>query len=576
MTNFKLSSKHFDLIVIGSGGAGLMAAICAAKNGVKNIAIISKVVPTSSHTVAAKGGINAALGNSHNDDWRWHAFDTIKGSDYLADEDAVEILCQNAPQAIIELEKMGVVFSRDENGRIAQRAYGGQTINYGKGGLARRACYSKDKTGQTLLHTLYSQAQRLNIEFFSEFFVTDLLIKDKKCLGAIALNLNEGELYSFAANHTIIATGGYSQIYRNTTSSLICTGDGTALLFKENLPLMDMEFVQFHPSGIAGRGFLISEAARGEGAYLVNGLGERFMKNYSPQMMELASRDVISRAIAREIIEGRGAGANKDHILLDMRHLSDEILFGKLPGVVEIAKNFAKIDVKKDLLPIAPTAHYTMGGIPTNINCQVLDFENQIIDGMYAAGEAACVSVHGANRLGCNSLLDLIIFGQIAGNFIAKQNNNFNQNEFDKLAVSKITKLTKILQKNNSSSLTLGQIKAKLQNINEKYLGVFRAEKSIELALNELQSLFVEFQNYSLTNKNLIFNEELIAYFEIENLFLNSKATAYSALMRKESRGAHYCVDYPERDDDNWQKHSLVALDENGQLNYKTSPRRIL
>lgn len=576
MENFELTRKHFDLIIIGSGGAGLMAAIAAADAGVKNIAVISKVIPTNSHTVAAKGGINAALGNVAADHWKWHAFDTIKGSDYLADADAVDLLCQGAASAIIELEKMGVVFSRDADGKIAQRAYGGQTTDYGNGGIAYRACYSKDKTGQTILHTLYSEALKRNIKFFSEFFVTDLLIENidnlqpqKQCYGCLAIDLNEGKLVVFESAVNIIATGGYSQIYRNTTSSLICTGDGGGLIFKEGLPLQDMEFVQFHPTGIANQGFLISEAARGEGAYLLNGDGERFMKNYAPKMMELSSRDIISRAIATEIIAGRGCGAAKNYINLDLRHLSEETLNKKLPGIVEIAKNFAKVDVCKDFIPIAPTAHYTMGGVPTNIDCVVLDFDNKEVEGLMAVGEAACVSVHGANRLGCNSLLDLIIFGKIAGKKSAEKINLFNQKNISakpnfaiKIAEKKNLELQKLLERkfDFAQEKTIYQIKTEIQNINEKYLGVFRSQKFLELAMADIERLYEVFKNLSIKNKTLLWNEELVGYFELNNIFLNSFAAVYSALRREESRGAHYRDDFSAKNDAKWMKHSLVRI----------------
>ncbi len=575
MVNFELTSKQFDLIIIGSGGAGLMAAISAFDAGVKNIAIISKVIPTNSHTVAAKGGINAALGNVIEDDWKWHVFDTIKGSDYLADSDAVELLCKGAAPAIIELEKMGVVFSRDENGKIAQRAYGGQTTDFGKGQIAYRACYSKDKTGQTILHTLYNEALLRDIKFFSEFFVTDLLIDNEGCHGCLAIDLNEGALAVFSSSATIIASGGYSQIYRNTTSSLICTGDGSALVFKEGLPLQDMEFVQFHPTGIAKQGFLITEAARGEGAYLLNSQGERFMKNYAPKMMELSSRDIISRAIATEIIEGRGCGEAKNYIDLDLRHLSEETLAGKLPGVVEIAKNFAKVDVRKSAIPIAPTAHYVMGGIPTNIDCEVLNFSNDIVSGLMAVGETACVSVHGANRLGCNSLLDLIIFGKISGKKVAQKISNSRKINLDKamkIANVRLIDLKNILtKKSENKTVSLNEIKINLQNINEKYLGVFRNQNLLEHGLLSLKGLLIIFKDYELRSKNLLWNDELTAYFELENLFLNSFAAIFCALKRTESRGAHYREDFPSRDDENWKKHSLVMIDKNNdELCFKT------
>ena len=567
--------KKFQAIIIGSGGAGLMSAISAHDCGLTDIAIISKVLPTYSHTVSAKGGINASLGNSNDDDWKFHAYDTLKGGDYLADVDAVEILCRLANEAIIELEKFGVVFSRDENGKIAQRAYGGQTLNYGQSNLAKRACYSKDKTGHTIAHTLEQQALKRGINFFNEFFVIDLLCENQKIYGCLALDIVNGELVVFISQQTVLATGGYSQIYRNTTSSSICTGDGSALVFKEGLPLQDMEFVQFHPTGIWGSGFLITEAVRSEGAYLLNIKGERFMKKYAPNMMELASRDVISQAIATEIILNKNSQNNdwqdQDFVYLDMRHIDQETLKNKLPNVIEMVKNFVRKDPAKDLIAIAPSAHYVMGGVPCNIDCEV-------IEGLFAVGEVACLSVHGANRLGCNSLLDLIVFGKISGEKIALkilqsknlQNISSQQNQHqnhDKIAIkiaeNKIQKLAKIFesnQENDHQEISICILKNQLLEINEKCLGVFRNQKNLELGLQEAKEIYQKLRKIKIKNQQLIFNEELINYLEMENLILNSLAVYYSAINRTESRGAHYRDDFKNRDDQNFLAHSMVKI----------------
>lgn len=558
---FKVSKQQFDLIIIGSGAAGLMAAISAQESGIQNIAIISKVVPTSSHTVAAKGGINATLGNVTKDDWKWHAYDTIKGSDYLADVDAVEILCSQAKEAVLNLEKMGVVFSRNDDGKIAQRAYGGQVSDFGKGDVAYRACYSKDKTGRTILHSLHQQALKVGIKFFSEFFVTDLvMVEDSKCQGCVAVDLNAGEIVVLESKITIVATGGYSQIYQNTTSSLICSGDGSALVFQEGLELQDMEFVQFHPTGIAGRGFLITEAARSEGAYLLNSDGARFMKNYAPKMLELASRDIISQAMATEIHAGRGVGSNKDALYLDLRHIDEEILNNKLPGVVDLVQNFTGLDVKKDPIPVAPSAHYTMGGIPTDLDCNVISNHKEVV-GLMAVGEAACVSVHGANRLGCNSLLDLVVFGKIAGQQAAKKLSEIAFLESEGVIQQRISEIEKLfLPSGDKNDADLNELKRKLQVNNEKNLSVFRDHTLLQEGKEVLVKLFAAFNDYKISNRSLIWNEEIVAYFELKNLFLNSFATNFSAFNRLESRGAHYRSDYREADSDKFFGHSLVRI----------------
>ncbi len=571
--SFPINIKNYDIVIVGSGGSGLISAISASDNFAKSIAVISKVNPTSSHTVSAKGGINASLSNVIEDNWKWHAFDTIKGSDYLADVDAVEILCKNAESAILDLEKYGVVFSRDENGKIAQRAYGGQTTDYGNGKIAYRACYSKDKTGHTILHTLYQQAIKRNINFFLEFIVLELIIEDNKCFGCIALDLTNGEIIIFKTKIVIIATGGYSQIFQNTTSSSICTGDGLSLVLKEGLPLQDMEFIQFHPTGIYGHGFLITEAARGEGAYLLNADHERFMKRYAPKMIELASRDIISQAMAIEIKEGRGAGIKKDYLYLDMRHLDKDLIATKLPGVVDLIKNFTKLNIQQDLIPVAPSSHYTMGGIPCDLDCLV-------IDGLMAIGEASCLSVHGANRLGCNSLLDLIVFGKIAGYNAGKIVSNYqvkdkNYNDvIENLVQKKIKRFIDLFDDNNNC-LELNSLKKMLKENNENNLGVFRSEDLLKNALSKTLEIFNQFRKYRIKNKNLIWNQEIIEYFELESLLFNSIATNFSAINRRESRGSHYRFDFPQRDDNNFLAHSLVRIVDFNEIKLDFSLKKV-
>ena len=482
--NYK--SFHYDLVIIGAGGSGLMTAIEAKNKGVKRIAVISKVNPLNSHTGAAKGGINAALGNVESDDWRWHLYDTIKGSDGLADHDASEILCKNAKAAIEDLERYGVRFSRLGDGKIAQRKYGGQRLNYGKGDLAYRSCYSKDHTGKTILDSLYKKARECQIEFFNEFFIFDLLVSNGQCGGCLAYSISTGEFLCFNSNNTVIATGGFSQIYHTTTSAAICNGDGTALAFKNNLVLQDMEFTQFHPSGIAGKGFLITEAARAEGGYLVNSEGLRFMESYDPEMMELSSRDIISRAIANEISQGRGVGPLKNGVYLDLRHLKESIFTEKIPGVVEIAKNFANTDVTKSCLVIAPSAHYSMGGVSVDLDCQVVDSNDNKVVGLYAVGESSCLSVHGANRLGCNSLLELIVFGKVCANHVA--NNNINTLSFDSIATEKVEKFIKELNIhiNEGININFEDVRNEIRLINEKYLAIFRSEEKMNIGISKL------------------------------------------------------------------------------------------
>jgi len=572
-----LVNRKFDVIIIGSGGAGLMAAISCLKSGIKNIAIISKVIPTLSHTVAAKGGINAALGNKTKDDWHWHAYDTIKSGDFIADHDVVEYMCKVAPEAIYNLEKIGVAFARFDNGTIYQRPYGGQTTNFGNGGMAYRACSAKDDIGHSILHSLYGQCLKNNVTFFNEFFVTDLLVENQDiCYGAVAIDLSEGMVNIFEADVTIIASGGHSQIYQNTTSSSICTGDGGAAVLRAGLQLQDMEFVQFHPTGLYGSGLLITEAARGEGGYLINSAGQRFMEYYAPKSLDLASRDVVARAISTEIYRGYGCGKDKDYIHLVLNNLDKKLIMDKLPGVVKLVKSFVGIDVTKDPIPVVPVAHYTMGGIPTNLNCEVtycdsdLNQPEKIVSGLLAIGEAACASVHGANRLGCNSLLDIVVFGDLSGKvasgLIGKRNKV--PSEIINRAVNNIKN---ILIK--EGELDASKIKSELKRITWQFAGVFRNKTLLESGLEQVQKLHLDFASAKIKNKSLFWNNELVEHFETQNLILQSIATFASALFREESRGAHYREDFQSRDDQNWLGHSLFSFDDKN-FNLKTRPVR--
>ena len=571
-----ISIKHnFQVIIIGAGGAGLMSALSCISRGVKNVAVISKVFPTRSHTVAAKGGINAALGNISGDDWQWHCYDTIKGGDYLVDHDAAELMCKAAPQAIIDLEKMGVVFSRNADGKIDQRVYGGQKTNFGKGDLAHRACFSKDSTGHTILNTLYQQCLKKGVKFFSEFFITDLLIDNQKqCFGAVAIDLASGQINIFKSAVTILATGGYGQIYQQTTTSDICTGDGNAFLLKEGLQLQDMEFVQFHPTSLYGTGLLISEAARGEGGYMINGLGEKFMTKYAPSYGDLASRDVIARAIATEIYEGRGGGEKKDQVYLVISHLGEKKIKEKIPTVLEIVRSFSKVNPLVDPIPIAPAAHYTMGGIPTDANCQVLSNDKKV-EGLLAIGEAACASVHGANRLGCNSLLDILVFGNLSGK-VAREliEQGLSQPQNSQIIDAKLNRLAAIFaQKGDQSAAS---IKEKSKQLVEKFIGVFRNKILLEQGLKSLLELKEQLNFVEIKNKNLLWNDEIVEFIQTENLLLQSIATAYLALQREESRGAHFREDFPLRDDKNWLKHSLVSFNiDNNSFDFKTKAVRV-
>jgi succinate dehydrogenase / fumarate reductase flavoprotein subunit len=558
---YHLIHHTFDVLIIGAGGAGLRAALAASAKGA-NVAVLTKVPPTRSHTVAAQGGINAALGNRGPDDWRWHMYDTVRGSDWLGDQDAIAFMCQQAPAAIVELEHMGITFTRDSNGTIYQRAYGGQSTHYGKGELAYRACAAADRTGHAMLHTLYQQSLRAGIRFFEEFIALDLLFNvEGACAGALVWELATGDLHVFHAHAVILATGGYGQIYASTTSSSICTGDGGAMVLRAGLPLQDMEFIQFHPTGLFGTGILITEGARGEGAMLLNGIGERFMERYAPQYKDLASRDVVSRAIVQEIQEGRGCGPHKDHVLLTLAHLPAQTIEQKLPSIRDIALKFAGIDIRVSPIPVLPSVHYTMGGIPTLANSEVVAADGVGVPGLYAIGEAACNSVHGANRLGCNSLLDLIVFGKAAGE-LASGTTGGSHAALDSAILENAVAHFDALRA-ASGSLTPAVLRKQTQSVMQQHAGIVREGATLMHGLRALEMLWQQRKHSLLVrDKGLIWNNDLVEAIELDNLLLQSVATMTTAMHRTESRGAHYRSDFPVRNDADWLTHTLFVIDQ--------------
>ena len=563
-TAYPITDHVFDVVVVGAGGAGLRATVGCAQAGLRT-ACISKVFPTRSHTVAAQGGIAASLGNMSNDDWRFHMYDTVKGSDWLGDQDAIEYLVRNAPAAVYELEHWGVPFSRTEEGKIYQRPFGGMTTDFGKG-IAQRTCAAADRTGHAILHTLYGQALRNKTEFFIEYFAIDLIMsEDGRCMGVVCLKMDDGTIHRFKAAQTILATGGYGRAYFSATSAHTCTGDGNAMVLRAGLPLQDMEFVQFHPTGIYGAGCLITEGARGEGGYLTNSEGERFMERYAPSAKDLASRDVVSRSMAMEIRGGRGVGKMKDHIYLHLDHLDPAILHERLPGISESARIFAGVDVTKEPIPVLPTVHYNMGGIPTNYHGEVLKKVNgnadTVVPGLMAIGEAACVSVHGANRLGSNSLTDLVVFGRAAGLRAAElvtpgeKQAALPKGSAD-LALSRLDHF-----RNASGSTTTATLRENMQRTMQTNCAVYRTGEVLEEGQKLIHDIWRGSDDIAVTDRSLIWNSDLLETLEFDNLIIQAVVTMESALNRKESRGAQAREDYPDRDDVNWMKHTLSSVD---------------